>query len=285
MRTHTIIQKLLSSPKFLGRDFLIEKLPKVFLKNPKGEVIIQTRFGFKIKINPVFDKNIENVIYERGVYEQGTVNFIQEFVKPGFHFVDVGANIGFLSLLAASLVGKKGKVSAFEPVSSTFDLLNENIQLNAFENTQVFPFALGNETKNVEIHSENKNRGGASIINHQKGKGESIEIQKLDGVLNQQKVDFIKIDVEGFEFEVLKGAENLIKTHHPILIIEHTLEINHTAKPYEIYEWIQNLEIYQIYKLKKGKERKSKLIKVEKKEDLPHHDNIFCMPIKNNTFN
>ena len=94
---HKTIQSLLSAPKFLGRDFLIEKLPKLFIKPATGKVVLNTNFGFKINLDPVFDKNIENVIYERGVYEQGTVSVLQDFLKQGDTFVDVGANIGWRS--------------------------------------------------------------------------------------------------------------------------------------------------------------------------------------------
>ena len=129
---HSCIQRLLKSRKFPGRDYLIENLPKWFLKPATGEVIVKTRFGFSIHLDPTFDKNIENVIYERGVYEQGTTEYLRETLKPGDCFIDVGANIGYLSMVAAATVGNSGEVHAFEPVSTTFDLLEKNKTLNNF---------------------------------------------------------------------------------------------------------------------------------------------------------
>jgi FkbM family methyltransferase len=276
--THKIIQKLLSAPKFPGRDFLIEKLPKWFIKPAIGKVELTTNFGFKINLDPVFDKNIENVIYERGVYEQGTVSVLQDFLETGDTFVDAGANIGWLSLVAANKVGINGKVIAFEPVPSTFEILKSNKSLNNFKQIELNQFALGRKTERLTIYPETENRGGASILNHQSNKGVEIEVKKLDDLKLSSKVDVLKIDVEGFELDVLKGAVETIQKDKPKLIIEHSIDRNNSAEKYEIYNWVNELGIYNIFKLKNGKERKSKLVQINSIQALPHHDNIFCIP-------
>jgi FkbM family methyltransferase len=275
--THSIVQKLLSTPKFLGRDFLIENLPKIFISKPKGKTILQTKFGFKIQIDPTFDKNIENVIYQRGVYELGTVSVLQQFLNKGDVFVDVGANIGFLSLVGCSTVESAGKVYAFEPVPNTFNILKINKELNGFNQLVLNQFALGNETKTVEIFNEKENRGGASILNHINSEGIKIDVKRLDELNIKEKINTIKIDVEGFEFEVLKGAEKTIKKDKPNLIIEYSLERENSSQNNEIYDWLIQLGFYKIYKLKLGKERKSELIEIKTLADLPQHDNIFCI--------
>jgi len=274
---HSVVQKLLSAPKFIGRDFLIENLPKIFISKAKGKVVLQTKFGFKIQIDPTFDKNIENVIYQRGVYELGTVSVLQQFLNKGDVFVDVGANIGFLSLLGCSKVGDTGKVYAFEPVPSTFDILKTNKTLNGFNQLRLNQFALGNDTKTVEIYNEKENRGGASILNHINSEGIQINVKRLDELGIKEKINTIKIDVEGFEFEVLKGAEQTIKKNKPNLIIEYSLERENSAQSNAIYDWLIQLGFYKIYKLKFGKERKSELIEIKSLADLPQHDNIFCV--------
>ena len=279
---HAIVQLLLRSPKFPGRDYLIIKLPKWFLKKPKGPTIVSTRFGFNIKVDPIFDKNIENVIYERGVYEQGTVSLVQQILSPGDTFVDVGANIGFLSLVGASTVGKKGEVLAFEPVPSTYELLVENKELNGFTQLQTFAFAIGNEAGQVKIYPEDQNRGGASILNVRSEVGVNIEVKRLDDLVLAKKIDLIKIDVEGYELEVLKGAENKIREDKPVMIIEFSLDRENSSESMDMIHWINGLEIYELYRLKDGKERKSKLVKiVSKTGGLPQHDNIICIPTNN----
>ncbi len=78
---HATVQVLLKSPKFIGRDYLIEKLPKWILRSVHEEVHVKTRFGFDILVDPSYDKNIEQIIYERGVYEQATTEFVPTMEK------------------------------------------------------------------------------------------------------------------------------------------------------------------------------------------------------------
>jgi len=275
--THKIVQKLLSVSKFPGRDYLIENLPKWFIKPAKGKVVQDSIFGFKIHLDPLFDKNIENVIYERGVYEFGTVSVLQDFLNIGDTFVDVGANIGWLSLVGAKQVGQNGHVLAFEPVPTTFDILESNKIINNFNQIKLHQFALGNSEETVTIYPEKENRGGASILNHQSENGVEIKVNKLDNLDLKTKINVIKIDVEGFELDVLKGAIGTIKKDKPKLIIEHSIQRNNTAEQYEIYNWLMDLGFYKIYKLKSGKERKSQLVEINSIQGLPEHDNIFCV--------
>lgn len=282
MFLHRIIQLLLKSPKFWGRDFLIEKLPKWFLRKPKGTTVVKTHFGFKIELNPSIDLNIENVIYQRGVYEQATTEFIQEYLKKGSTFVDAGANIGYLSLVAASVVCEKGNVYAFEPVKSTFDLLQRNAELNQFTQIKCKQFGLGSQSEEVVIYSENQNRGGASIVNRRSEQKETIQICPLDAILSEEKVDLLKIDVEGYEFEVLKGAEQIIRKDHPAIIIEYSQQRNNAGANNEMIDWLSGVyEGYKFFRFEKGKERSSKLVNCKFKHiGFPEHDNIICLPKK-----
>jgi len=277
--THHVIQKLMHLPKFIGRDFLIVNVPKWSLSKPTENEIVQTNFGFRIKINPVFDKNIENVIYERGVYEIGTVKVLQSFLSKNDVFVDAGANIGFLSLVAAAKIGNKGQVHSFEPVPSTFDILKKNKAINNFEQIKLHSFALGNKKESVSIYAESENRGGASIMNKHSTQGIEIQVERLDDIDAVQRIDVLKIDVEGYELEVLKGAENKIKKNRPKLIIEYSSERTNKGEEFELYNWLLKIGEYRIYKLLKGKEQISELVEVKSKIDLPVHDNIFCIPI------
>ncbi|MBD3636203.1 MAG: FkbM family methyltransferase [Crocinitomicaceae bacterium] len=257
-------------------------MPKWFLKKPSKKVEIQTRFGFKIFVDPTFDANIEHVIYERGVYELGTVSLLTHYLKKGDLFIDVGANIGFLSLVGAAQVGEEGEVIAFEPVPSTYHLLVENKQLNNFNQLHPQPFALGSVNEHRTIFQENQNRGGASIVNKHSAEGIQIEVVALDEMIFDQHVKMIKVDVEGFELEVLKGGEQLIRKDWPILIVEHSTERENVGKPTELMEWLSDLGNYEFYQLKRGKERKSGIIKINASMDnLPTHDNIICLPVRN----
>jgi FkbM family methyltransferase len=279
MLLHRSIQQLLKSPKFPGRDYLIEKLPNWFLKSASGEVVVKTHFGFSIHLDPSFDKNIENVIYERGVYEQGTTEYIRQTLKAGNCFVDVGANIGYLSLVAAATVGPEGTVLAFEPVESTFNILEKNKALNSFQHIQLHQFALGNSTESLTIYPEKENRGGASITNKRSEQGEEIDVKRLDDLKIGSSIDMLKVDVEGFEWEVLKGAAKTIEKDRPILIVEYSMDRNNSGSSADMLNWLQTEFGYTAYRFLKGKERRSKLAPcVSKTVGLPEHDNIICLP-------
>jgi FkbM family methyltransferase len=276
MIIYKIIHFLLSLPKFPGRDFLIVKIPSIFFSTPSHEVLVKLVFGFKMYLNPSVDLTIDKVIFERGVYEYGTLQFIQANLKKGDYFVDVGANIGFLSLASSKIVGINGAVKSFEPVIDTYKILKKNVLINQISTIELFHCALGSRVEEVTIYPEKSNRGGASILNHISKNGEKVNVRRLDD-FNFIKVNMIKIDVEGYEFEVLKGSEQTIKKHKPVLIIEYSIDRDNLGDPTEMYSWLLDLDIYHFYKLKRGKERKSKLIKILTPQDLPLHDNIFCI--------
>lgn len=260
-------------------------LPKWLLPNPKavGEHILKIPAGFKFWINPAKDKGVELSLFETGMYERGTLHFIQKHLNPGDTFVDVGANIGLMSIFARQSVGESGKVWAFEANSSTFELLEKNLALNHFADVWSFECGLGakRETKflydNWEI-----NRGAASTVVQSAGsKAIEISILTLDEVANQHGIapSMIKIDVEGMEEEVLAGAEHILLVNRPILIVEFSAERGGNARE-KVYNKIVSIGNYKLFKMKGSKERTSKLVEIHRMDDLPVDDNVFCFPIE-----
>ncbi|MEJ5992840.1 FkbM family methyltransferase [Pedobacter sp. Du54] len=179
--------------------------------------------NFKLHLNT---KNfIESCIYYTGDYESYLKMHYKKLINPGDIILDIGANIGFHSLYFAELTGQNGKVFSFEPIQGNFDALKENLALNNFP--QIFPsnIALGNENARISIYLDQdaKNPGAYSLL----AKGEKnyvIACEKGDDFLKKLGVDhvhFMKIDVEGYEFEVLKGLENTINKSRPIINFEY----------------------------------------------------------------
>ncbi|MCS6979439.1 MAG: FkbM family methyltransferase [Flavobacteriales bacterium] len=208
---------------------------------------------------------------------------MRQFLLPGENFVDVGANIGFISISAAQVLGE-GTIWAFEPNPEAREILEKNIALNKIRNIQVLPYALGSSEGQGEIfiNAIAHNRGGATLLDIEKrkdGKTYSVEIKRLDKLLPENfSLAMMKIDVEGFEMEVLKGAEIwLRKKDAPALIVECSLERNTTNfSGVDLFNYIKGLNKYLIFKLAKGKNRLSKLQEIKNEKDLPRHDNIFC---------
>ena len=153
---------------------------------------------------------------------------LYNFVKPGMHIIDIGANIGATTLNFAKRVGVEGKVFSFEPSPYNYKKALENIKLNNFENIKLINQGLGNEKTTTFLYNVNENNRGMQrllkdsedISSYEKT---SVEIDTLDRsmqIFNIPTPSLIKIDVEGYEFKVLKGGWETIKNNMPALFIE-----------------------------------------------------------------
>jgi len=164
-------------------------------------------------------------------YEAEIGKFMRMFLQEGDTFIDCGAHVGFFTVLGAEL---GTKVYAFEPEKTNFKSLKQNIHINGYENTYLFNKAVGDENREIDLYVCLDNDGGNAFWDISKHpfnkktklnkKMQKTEMVTLDSVINDP-VKLIKIDVEGCEFKVLKGAYNLLLKYHPAVI----LEINDTA--------------------------------------------------------
>ena len=143
-------------------------------------------------------------------------------LKVGQTFVDIGANIGQHSMYAAKIVGKGGNVYAFEPIPSLYEQIKDSARHNAFEKiVHVYNYALGEKEK-VEKFFISKNVGGSSLVNDDDTQEIiSVHVKNGDKELAAIKnIDVVKIDVEGYEYEVLQGIKQTLNTHRPKIFIE-----------------------------------------------------------------
>lgn len=173
------------------------------------------------------DNYIGNVITTTGNYEAYETSIILENIKKGDIVVDVGANIGFHTLLFADKVGPEGKVYTFEPDPISYKILLQNIQANHFKNIIAKPLAISNKKIKLDLYKSKNNYGDnrvyASDIPSAKLK---VQADSLDNLLKMffygaQRVTLLKIDTQGFEPFVIEGAKKLIKKHKPILFFEY----------------------------------------------------------------
>ena len=285
-RSYPLVHRLISflrDKDVRGIRRLSVVLPRILLPKVEsvGEHILKTIHGFSLKINPSIDKGVELSLFETGTYEKGLLYSLDDFLKPGDCFVDVGANIGLMSIYASKLVGESGEVIAYEAHPETFNWLTFNIELNKISNIKANNFALGSEPSQLFIYDNwQVNRGGASlIVKDEQSKSYPVEVKRLDDCLPRNlKPKVIKVDVEGFELEVLKGATQTITDFKPILVIElSSLRTNHHENT-DLIDFIEKLHCYDFFKLKGTKERVSKLIPIITKDEFPEHDNIICIP-------
>lgn len=171
-----------------------------------------------------------NAIYYYGFFEANLTNFFINFLKEGDTFLDVGAHVGYYSMLAAELVGSAGKVYSFEPTPRTFESLS--INANEYDNVVVNNFAVLNEERTISFidygprySAFNGFKERTSVeVNFLKNQGSKIEVKTiiLDEYCekNNIKPTFIKIDAEGAEHLILKGMNKLLTNVRPLVSIE-----------------------------------------------------------------
>ena len=153
-------------------------------------------------------------------------------LKPGDTFLDVGANIGYFSLLASQLVGESGTVVSFEPSARALSKLTAHLCLNGCSNVTVCSQAMGESPGTERLNwAPSSNIGGSTIARGKPAQGysEQIAVRRLDDVCSEMQLvpSFIKLDVEGFELFALRGAREMLKKNHPMVVCELT---NHFLK-------------------------------------------------------
>ena len=187
-----------------------------------GRGILINISGFKLRIPVRYHKYFESN------YELNNINFINNYVKEGHIVIDIGAHIGLLTTILAKKTGENGRVYSFEPTPGTYALLEKTIKINHIENI-VSPVkaAISDSVKKTvffitDIEGHNSN----SLVNNKRvdGKETGIEVAlfSLDYFAEQNKLkhlDFIKIDAEGAELKVLKGANEIMESYTPLIIL------------------------------------------------------------------
>jgi FkbM family methyltransferase len=148
------------------------------------------------------------------------IQFLQRFVQPGWRIADVGANQGIYTLFLSRLASL-GQVYAFEPDPVLFAALEENIRRNGAKNVILFNAAAAGQATTLAFRPGQLNRGDNRIVPSKSADRHTIEVKgiPLDQTILETKLDLLKIDVQGFEAEVLRGATQLLQGNPELLIL------------------------------------------------------------------
>ena len=152
-----------------------------------------------------------------GIYEKALQAVVAREVKPGGVFYDVGANVGFYTLLASALVGP-GKVFAFEPVPMNIYYLKRHLELNQIKNVELFEAAVSDRNGALSFLEEETRAMGRL----QPGGNCFVQSVTLDALFQKGRItspDYIKMDIEGAELQALHGASGIFRDFHPILFL------------------------------------------------------------------
>ncbi|WP_300662176.1 FkbM family methyltransferase [Fluviicola sp.] len=186
-------------------------------KSPALRRVKRNEVNFELDIANIVDWNIYF-----GFYEASRENLFHLHPNPNV-ILDIGANIGEISLRFAQRY-PQASIHGFEPFPDTFETLKRNVSLNSFPNIELHPLGLGSEQGKVFFEERSAGNPGMNRVTSDPEKSSrEVAITTLDSFiqnLGDQHISLIKIDVEGYELEVLKGARNLIQEHHPVFFIE-----------------------------------------------------------------
>lgn len=170
--------------------------------------------GVIVSIDPT-DSEFGEAIADGGTWEPHVIERIVGTLKPGDTYVDVGGNVGVMALRAARAVGQTGQVIAFEPNPDNAARFIEGVAANGFENVVLHQFALSNKRSIVAIGGKSNSYVTASPS------GRLVQAIVGDDLLqNVPRVDFIKLDIEGFEPFALAGIMTTLRSHHPNVLCE-----------------------------------------------------------------
>jgi len=274
--TRRITNRLRDIP---GGVLLNDVLRRRFAK--KGHKFTIQDFDNDISINLDLGDHMQSQIFWHGSYSREIIFLLKRLLKPGMTFVDAGANIGELSLIGAKLVGKTGEVHSFEPVARYADQLEANLALNPFANVRLHRVGLSDQPGDApifvasEYFADGTEHNGLATLyrsDERNLREQTITLTPLDEAIHPERLDVIKLDVEGAELAALKGASCQLERHHPDLIVEIGKETCEAAgyQGSDILDYLAPLG-YKFYRIA----RLGKLIPIKSK-DLTNFQNVYC---------
>jgi FkbM family methyltransferase len=237
--------------------------------------------GHKIYLDPVDSLRLTS----SNIYEPFSVEIISKLLKKGDIALDIGANIGYFTLILANQVGNNGKVYAFEPSPQNCSLLKKNVTANGYKNVIIELKAVSDKSSTIQLYLSLRSSGQHSLFNHS-GDCKSTKVQSisLDKYFPSNTViDFIKMDIQGAEILAFQGMNRLLIDNQDIKLIIEFCPILLSNAGFEPGEYIENLTSFgfSIFDIAQ-KERKLK--KISKKELLTQYTilngrytNLLCL--------
>jgi FkbM family methyltransferase len=220
---------------FIWRFHTLPLSSRIFSDTSQPLVLRRTLFGYPLQVD-VSRSNLQRLLFLEGERYVSERKLVRGLLAPGMRVADVGANIGYYLLLIESVVGATGSVVCVEPEAANLRELRRNIAANGFANVEVVAAAAGAEDGAVSL------RSGINAAIVEAGAGDQeVPVVRLDSAL-AAPVDFLKIDVEGYEGQVLAGAQRLLAEHRPTLFLE--VHPGMVAPPYTVEEILQTITGY-----------------------------------------
>lgn len=253
----------------IGRFYLTKIIHK-FLINFFNPIEVD---GHKMFIEP--GDGLELLI--KPTHEQYEVEFFKKEVKKGDTVLDLGAHIGYYTIFAAELVGAEGKVFAFEPEPNNFYLLKKNIEINNYRNVIPVQKAVSDKTGKGRLYLKEKKTQNRIYDSQEKDPFIEIETVKLDDYI-EEKIDFIKMDIEGSEMGAVRGMVALLKKNQRVKIMTEfypALIKKSGENPLDLLKLFKKCG-FLINKINDEEKKIEPINYLEEISEIEGHINLFC---------
>lgn len=204
-----------------GEEIVIAKTSGEAVSLPTSQIKLIKVQGHQMYVDLDDYGHTTQDLVDYGIYHKQMTSVVKSIMRRGMVFVDVGANIGYFTLLAARIVGKEGRVFAFEPEPHNFELLVRNIAINGYQNITPVQKAISNRNGTAELFIRKHGHGAHSLGVRFHDGTVVVATETLDSFFEayQGKIDLIKIDVEGWEMAVLQGMKRIVSENKSLAII------------------------------------------------------------------
>ena len=217
------------NPSKVFSKILIEQLAKLKLfRKIAGFLNLylspSTDFLVEVKENKMYARSLDRILalylWKFSLLEDNETQILKKLIKKGMSVFDIGANIGYYTLIFSRLVGKNGRVFSFEPDPENFRLLVKNIKVNKFKNITPVQKAVSNKNGKIILYLCQEHKGNHSIIENFAWKKIMVESTTLDSFLRTGiKPDLIKMDIEGAEYLALLGMKKTLTKNKKIILL------------------------------------------------------------------
>ena len=262
-------------PLHSGKWRIIHWVRQSLKLSAAGEFVVQ-RQGLWWSLN-VSDYT-QSLLFWYGARDRWEIHHLVRLARPRSVFFDIGANFGYYSVLLASRVGAECTVHAFEPNPPTFERLQRNAGLNSLSNVKTYCLGFSDVSGSAAVIEPAGNSGATHLV-----EGAGVELTTLDRfcqVRQIRRLDFIKIDVEGFEEKVLAGAAETLARFKPIIVIElNPGTLKRAGSSVQRVAALLGEHGYTLFK-----PARTKLVPLLKLPEGEDYINAFCFPGNQQTF-
>lgn len=216
----------------IGGSSVLERVVLIYYRlRCKDGLVLKNILGNKMYLD-ISEMGIDRELLLTGVHEKLQTEILQKTLNKGMTVVDIGANIGYYVLLEAAIVGEKGKIYAIEPIRRSFELLEKNIEVNNYQQiVETFQMAVSNKSGISKIVDTEQRNNPTMVSPDQRSEyfqrgievttRGAVEIRTitLDEFLEDKRpVDYIRMDIEGYEIEALEGMNRVLGSNRPLTL-------------------------------------------------------------------